>query len=77
MTPSKAGYSFNPGSQSVTINGANLTGVNFAAQPVTVSGTITPSSLSSGALVTLNAGPISTMVDAGGGFTLIGVPNGT
>src|SRR6185436_19621048 len=64
--------------QAVTINGANLTGVNFTALPVTVSGTITPAATASGATVTLSfAAGITTTVDASGGFTLIGVPNGT
>src|SRR5215469_830590 len=31
VTPTNAGYSFAPASQSVSVNGANLTGVNFAA----------------------------------------------
>jgi hypothetical protein len=31
ITPSNAGYSFNPTSEAVTINGANVTGVNFTA----------------------------------------------
>jgi Bacterial Ig domain/Lysyl oxidase len=32
VTPSHSGYSFNPTSQAVTINGANVVGVNFSAQ---------------------------------------------
>jgi hypothetical protein len=31
VTPSRSGYTFTPASQSVTINGANKTGVNFTA----------------------------------------------
>jgi RHS repeat-associated protein len=31
VTPSKAGYTFTPASQSVTISGANKTGINFTA----------------------------------------------
>lgn len=38
VTPSKTGYTFNPASQPVTINGANQTGMNFTAQVVVVSG---------------------------------------
>jgi len=34
VTPSQASYSFNPQSQSVTINGSNLIGIDFIAQPV-------------------------------------------
>ena len=31
VTPSKAGMTFNPGLQSTTVNGANVTGVNFSS----------------------------------------------
>jgi hypothetical protein len=31
VTPSKAGYSFNPASKSVTVNAANVSGVNFTS----------------------------------------------
>lgn len=33
VTPSRAGYTFAPGTQSVTVNTANVTGVNFTATP--------------------------------------------
>ena len=32
VTPGKTGFSFTPASQSVTVNGANVTGINFTAQ---------------------------------------------
>jgi hypothetical protein len=32
VTPSKNGFSFSPASQGATVNGANVTGVNFTAQ---------------------------------------------
>ncbi len=35
LTPSKAGYSFTPTTQSVTVNNANVTGKNFTATTVT------------------------------------------
>ncbi len=31
VTPSKTGFTFNPGSQPATVNGANVTGVNFSS----------------------------------------------
>ncbi len=34
VTPSKSGYTFSPPNRSVTINGADVTGVNFTAQAV-------------------------------------------
>lgn len=36
VTPSKAGYAFSPTNRNVTINGANVTGVNFTATGVPV-----------------------------------------
>jgi hypothetical protein len=36
VAPSRVGYSFAPGTQSVTINGADVTGVNFTASPQAV-----------------------------------------
>lgn len=41
LTPSKSGYTFTPTSQSVTVNGANLTGKNFTA-------TVAPAGLTDG-----------------------------
>lgn len=38
VTPSKAGYSFSPTSQNVTVSGSNVTGVNFTATPVVATG---------------------------------------
>ena len=77
-TPVKPGYVFSPNGRAVTVNGANVTGVNFTAQPVTISGTITPAANGSGATLTISvAGGITATVDAAGAFTLSGVPDGT
>jgi len=43
VTPSRAGYTFSPTSQSVTVNGANVTGTNFSAAPVAAGHTATVS----------------------------------
>jgi hypothetical protein len=82
VTPSEAGYGFTPTSQAVTINGANVTGVNFtaAATPVTytISGTITPASVGSGAMVTLSgAASANTTADANGSFSFMSLSKGT
>jgi hypothetical protein len=89
VTPSDIAYIFNPLSQqSITINGANVTGINFtanAAPPAySISGKITLSSLGAGggATVTLTAastGAIlaSTTADSSGNFNLTGIPNGS
>src|SRR5216684_1148065 len=44
IAPSHAGFTFTPGSQSMAVNGANVTGVNFTAtsQTFSISGTISP-----------------------------------
>src|SRR6266849_3114874 len=47
VTPSLTGYTFSPSTQSVTVNGANVSGVNFTAVPqvgqtFSISGTISP-----------------------------------
>ncbi len=80
VTPSKYGYAFTPPNRSVTINGANVTGVNFTAQAVptsfSITGTITPASASVGTRITLGEqGDV--FVDSNGNYTLNNVPNGT
>jgi hypothetical protein len=59
LTASKSGFSFTPPSSQVTVNGANVAGVNFTASTVvaktfTLSGTISPAGNGSGAAITLN-----------------------
>src|SRR5437868_1510327 len=53
VTPTKSGFTFNPGNKAVTLSGANSIGVNFTASAVTwsISGTIASGS---GATVTLS-----------------------
>ncbi|MGA8341262.1 MAG: carboxypeptidase regulatory-like domain-containing protein, partial [Candidatus Sulfotelmatobacter sp.] len=82
VTPSNAGYVFAPSSQSVTVNGASITGVNFTASLPTgsIQGNISPSSSSTGATVTLTQGSTTiaaTTVDSNGNYSLNGVVNGT
>src|SRR5260370_6624996 len=54
VTPSRTGYTFNPSVQSATVNGANVTGLNFTATAqvgptFSVSGTISPTAGGGGA----------------------------
>ena len=83
VTPSKAGFTFAPVNQAVTISGASATGVNFTAQAATtfsISGAASPSSLSSGAIVnlTLNGSVIASItVDTNGNYGFTNVANGT
>jgi hypothetical protein len=81
VTPSHAGYTFNPSSLNVTVSGANITtGLNFTATALTfsVSGTISPAAGGSGATVTLSgAASATTSPDGAGNYTFTGLANGT
>lgn len=82
VTPSQAGYNFTPSNQSVTVNGANVSGINFTSTAqngaFNISGTITPAAGGSGATVTLSgAGTATTTADSSGAYTFAGLANGT
>jgi Lysyl oxidase/Bacterial Ig domain/Protein of unknown function (DUF2012) len=82
VTPSEAGFTFSPTSQSVTVNGNPATVPVFTATQVawTISGTITPAPSGSGAIVTLTQGTttIGTAAVSGTGtYSFSNVPNGT
>ncbi len=82
VTPSKAGYTFAPTSLSVSLNDANVTGVNFTATATgptySIGGAITPAARSSAARVTLSgAGKASTTVGSNGSFNFTSLINGT
>ena len=83
VTPSLAGYTFNPSSQGATVSGANVTGLNFTAiaqggQTFSISGTITPTAGGSGATVMLS-GPVgaTTVTNTLGNYTFNALQNGT
>ena len=83
ITPSKSGFSFTPASLSATVNGANLTGQNFAAtatapQTYSISGTISPATSGAGSLVTLSgSASATTMSDSSGNYSFTGLSNGS
>lgn len=78
VTPAKPGFTFSPASQAVTINGTDVTGVNFTAAPVTLSGTIGPLPGGAGVSVALSGGPGGvTTTDSAGTYTFSGLPNAT
>ena len=82
VTPSHTGYTFNPTSQTATINGADVTAINFAAiaqaNTFSISGTITPTAGGSGATVTLTGpAPAVTTASSSGNYTFAGLANGT
>jgi len=82
VTPSHTGYTYSPTSKSATVNGANVTGVNFTATQVTtptfsISGTISPTAGGSGATVTLTgAASAATTANTSGVYTFSGLANG-
>ena len=81
LAPSKAGFTFAPLSQNVTVNGSNDANVNFTELPVltyAISGTISPAASGSGATVTLSgASSAMTTADGSGNFTFSGLANGS
>ena len=81
VTPSHAGYAFAPGTQSVTVNGANVTGINFTAtaqQTFSISGTISPLTGGAGATVTLSgAAAAMTTSNGAGAYSFAGLANGS
>jgi hypothetical protein len=83
VTPSHAGYTFSPVSQSATVNGASVTGINFTATgqvgpTYSTSGTISPTAGGSGATLTLSgAVTTTTTADGAGNYTFSGLANGT
>jgi phage protein U len=81
VAPSHTGYSFAPGTQAVTLNGTNATGVNFTGtsqQTYSISGTISPTTGGAGATVTLGgAAAATTTSDNAGAYTFMGLLNGT
>ena len=79
VTPSHAGFTFAPDSANATVNGANVTGVNFAgtAQTFSISGTITPAAAGNGATVKLSgAATVTVSANSSGVFTFTGLTNG-
>jgi hypothetical protein len=83
VTPSHTGYTFTPSTQSVTVNGANVTAVSFTATPqggqsFSISGTISPAAGGSGTTVALSgATSATTTTDSAGNYTFTGLANGT
>ena len=81
ITPMNGGYSFTPTNQNVTVNGANITGVNFtgsAQGTFSISGTITPAANGSGTSVTLSGNAAATAIaDSSGTYAFGGLSNGS
>src|SRR3984957_1968333 len=81
VTPSQTGFTFNPPSQSVTVNGNTVTVPLFTATAVSyrITGTVTPAASGNGATVTLtqNGTTVGTATVASGAYTFNNIANGT
>ncbi|HEX7285213.1 MAG TPA: N,N-dimethylformamidase beta subunit family domain-containing protein [Candidatus Angelobacter sp.] len=78
ITPSKTGFSFTPNSQTTTVNGANVTAINFTATALgfSISGNV--SAGGAGATVALSgAATASTTADSSGNYSFAALANGT
>jgi hypothetical protein len=82
VTPSKAGFTFAPGSQSATITAANVTGINFAAtaQPAptfSISGTISGTGGNGATVILSGASSATTTANGSGAYSFTGLAAGT
>lgn len=83
VTPSKTGLTFSPTSSSQTVNGANISAVNFTATAIagffSISGSVTSGGSGlSGVTITLSgAGSGTATTDASGNYTFSGLVNGS
>ena len=83
IIPSHTGYTFSPTSQIATVNGANVTGVNFTATAqvgptFSISGTISPIAGGSGATVILSGtAGATTTTNSAGNYSFTGLANGS
>jgi hypothetical protein len=81
VTPSKAGFTFSPPSQIVTISGANVISINFTATPNptwNITGTVTPAAVGSGTSLALTGtATANTTADGSGNYSFGNLANGT
>jgi hypothetical protein len=82
VTPSRVGYSFSPSVQAATVNGANVSGVDFTATTqvggnFSISGTISPIAGGSGATLTLSgAAGATTIANSSGSYSFASLASG-
>ncbi len=83
VTASHTGYTFSPSAQAATVNGANVSRINFTAtvqsgSTYSISGTVSPTAGGSGATVMLSgAAGATTVTNTLGNYTFTGLANGT
>lgn len=78
VTPAKSGFTFNPASQPVTINGSNVSGINFTASAQTwaISGNVSPAEAGIPIALT-GSSTANTNTDSSGNYSFSGVTNGS
>ena len=81
ITPAKTGFVFSPSKETATVNGADMTGMDFGAAPSqlwNIQGTITPAGSGKNATVTLGgAADAVTTADGSGNYVFSGLPSGS
>src|SRR5258708_25035169 len=70
VTPKHTGYAFTPGNQSTTVNGTNITGVDFTASTVPQQISVNPTNVNLGTITTGSTGHGTATVSNGGGSNL-------
>jgi large repetitive protein len=80
VTPSKSGETFTPQSQQVTVNGTNITSVNFSTNAGIIAGHVTDAQTGSpiqGATVSYSGGVQTATTDQNGNYQLTNIAPGT
>lgn len=81
VTASKTGYTFSPSGLTATVNGANVTGMNFTATALgashAISGAVTGDTLSGVTITVTGAATASATTDASGNYSVTGLYDGS
>jgi hypothetical protein len=77
VTPTGSGFAISPTSQGVTVNGANVSAVNFTATALTYSITGTISGGAGATVNLLGAVNTTTTADSSGNYSFVGITNGS
>ena len=79
VTPSKTGFTFTPASQNVTVNGSDVTAINFTSTALptfSISGTISGNGGNAATVALSGAATATTTADSSGNYTFTGLLNG-
>ena len=77
ITPSRSGFSFSPANQPVTVNSANVTGVNFSTVTYSISGTISGTGGNGATLNLTGTSSATVTADVSGNYAFTGLQNGS